>query len=84
MIQSVTFLYQTTEGKAYIDDNYSIQDEVTWKKYVPTIEKDILLSDFEVPSSVQIIAPSDRKRNGLYRFNIKWWIQNDRYITRYR
>ena len=59
MIQSVTFLYQTTEGKAYIDDNYSIQDEVTWKKYVPTIEKDILLSDFEVPSSVQIIAPSE-------------------------
>ena len=59
MLESVTFVYQTLTEKTYVNDNYSIKDEVTWKKYVPTIETDLLLSDFEVPSAIQIIAPSE-------------------------
>ena len=59
MLESVTFVYQTLTDQAYIDDDYSIKDKVTWKKYVPTIETDILLSDFDVQTAIQINAPSE-------------------------
>ena len=45
-INSMTFLYQSIKDQVLIDDDYSIKDVITWKKYIPTLESDILLSDF--------------------------------------